>query len=148
MQMLWSYYVCTSLQLHSIFGGNFRNLSYGKMILYRNLSYMGLFFAVYGIRTFIANSNVFGVANREVFKADFLSAEMLITLIAMLFFAGLFDLFSQVALKIGRNNHKLHFAFLSITQEYRYIQSCIVISCRKMHVSLRQNIQRVLKFVK
>lgn len=94
------FYIMKSYIAHK----NFRNLSYGKMILYRNLSYMGLFFAIYGIRTFIANSNVFGVANREVFKADFLSAEMLITLLAMLFFAGLFDLFSQVALKIGRNN--------------------------------------------
>jgi len=83
---------------------NFRNLSYGKMILYRNLSYVALFVLIYAIRTFIANSNMFGVANSEIFKGDYLSAEMMISMFAMLFFAVLFDIFTQVALKIGKKN--------------------------------------------
>ena len=82
----------------------FKNLSYGKMVIYRNFSYIGLFAFIFALRTFIANSNVFGVANTELFKIEFFSASMIISLLAMLFFAGLFDLFAQIALKIGKNN--------------------------------------------
>ncbi|MEE9373660.1 MAG: adenylate/guanylate cyclase domain-containing protein [Saprospiraceae bacterium] len=83
---------------------NLTRLSYGKLIIYRSLSYIMVFLALIAVYSMIKVFNIYGLSNREAFRMDFFTADTIISIGAMLVFAALYDLLSQVALKFGKNN--------------------------------------------
>jgi len=93
-------YILKSIVAHK----NLDNVPYGKLILYRNLSYIFVFGTLASIGTLVSLYNVYGVASRNILRDTIFSPNTVIVVISFLLFAALFDLFSQVALKIGPNN--------------------------------------------
>ena len=83
---------------------NLDQMPYGKLILMRNLTYIGLGAVVLIIATLISVYGVYGVFNREEFRASFFTVDTFVSIFSLLVFAGLFDLLGQVANKFGRNN--------------------------------------------